>query len=107
MPAFFVPAAKDNAEAEQVYEAFRAFVNAPEGGPRIYSLNWQHNGQHQFCEVGQPMPNYFQTGGEPVLAIFDCGNHYKICTPNRGGVRGEPILAGKDHMSNATTFTDS
>ena len=46
------------------------------------------------CEVGKSLPSYYRTGDEPVLAIFGGGNLYKICTPSRGGAKGDPVLAG-------------
>lgn len=102
---FFVPAAPNTAQAEQVYEAIAQFVIAPVTDDRIWKLRWKHNGMNMQCEVGQPLPAYYQTGTEPVLAIFDCGNLYKICTPTRGGIRGEPVLAGKNSHSLATRFS--
>lgn len=63
------------------------------------------NGMNMHCEVGKPLPAYYRTGQEPVLAIFDCGNLYKICTPNRGGLKGEPVLAGKNDYSSAVYFS--
>jgi len=102
---FFVPAAQDTAQAEQVYGAIAQFVAAPVTDERIWKLRWKHNGMDMQCEIGQPLPDYYKTGREPVLAIFDCGSLYKICTPNRGGVGGEPVLAGKDSYSSATRFS--
>lgn len=101
---FFVPAAEDDAQAERVYEAFAKFVSAPVLKERVRTLCWEHNDINMECEVGKPLPTYYQTGTEPVLAIFDCGNLYKICTENRGGVRGVPVLAGKDHNTKVTYF---
>lgn len=94
---FFVPAAENDAQAEQAYASFAKFVNVSipiDRGRRIAALDWEHNGQQMSCKVGEPMPPYYQTGQEPVLAIFDGGTCFKICTPSRGGIRGEPILAG-------------
>ncbi len=102
---FFVPAAQNDTQAEQVYGAIAQFVTAPITEKRIWKLRWQHNGMNMQCEVGQPLPTYYQTRLEPVLAIFDCGNLYKICTPNRGGIRGEAVLAGKNLNSSATYFS--
>jgi len=102
---FFVPAAEDDTQAERVYGAIAEFVTAPVNTNRIWKLRWRHNGMDMQCEVGQPLPAYYQTGGEPILAIFDCGNLYKICTPSRGGVRGEPVLAGKNPHSSVTYFS--
>ena len=101
---FFVPAAEDRAEAERVYAAFARFVGAPVLDKRIWKLKWVHNGMDMQCKVGGALPSYYQTGDEPVLAIFDCGNLYKICTPNRGGLRGDPVLSGKNFNSSAMYF---
>ncbi len=101
---FFVPAAEDDAQAERVYKSIAEFVKAPINDERIWKLEWIHNSMSMQCEVGKPMPSYYETGDDPVLAIFDCGNFYIICTTNRGGVRGEPILAGKDYNSIPTYF---
>ena len=101
---FFVPAAKDEEEAESVYEAIAKFVNGVVAEERIWKLNWKHNGMDMEAEVGKPLHHYYQTGQEPVLAIIDCGAYYSVCTKNRGGVRGEPVLAGKDHDTYVTCF---
>lgn len=105
---FFVPHADGDAEAESVYASFAKFVGAAvpnDHTARIRKLAWQHNRRDFSCEVGQPMPSYFGTKNEPVLAIFDCGDHFKICAPSRGGVRGDPIMAGQRH-SKATYFSE-
>jgi hypothetical protein len=105
---FYVPHAEGEEETESVYRAFASFVGAAtptDKTARIRALAWDHDGKDMSCNVGQPMPRYYQTGDEPVLAIFDAGDHFKICTPSRGGVRGEPILAGKRH-SQVTFFSE-
>lgn len=101
---FFVPKAKSEEQDEKVYEGIARFVNAPVSDKRIWKLRWEHNRKTMECEVGKSMPGSCQIGNEPVLAIFDCGNLYMICTPSRGGIRGEPILAGKNDDSFATYF---
>lgn len=101
---FFIPAAKDAQQAEEVYESVAKFNNALISDRRICALAWQHNGVSMFCEVGGEAPAYYGTGGEPVVAILDCGNLYKVCTTNRGVVRGEAILVGKNSDSFPTYF---
>ena len=101
---FFVPAAADAAQAESVYEAFAKFNNAPLNQKRIWTLHWKHNGQNMSCTVGLPLPAYYGTGQEPVLAILDCGSLYKVCTENRGGVRGEAVFAGNGEGTTAVYF---
>lgn len=103
---FFIPAANDQIEAEQIYQAIAKFNSAPITPKRIYALAWEHNGQRMSCRVGEPLHSYFGTGREPVLAILDCGSVYQICTPNRGGLRGEPVLAGNRFGTDATYFDE-
>jgi hypothetical protein len=102
--AVFIPAAEGSEQAERVYRAIAVFNGAPVSDERIWRLSWRHNGQAMSCTVGEPLPPYYRTGSEPVLAILDCGNLYKVCTPNRGGLRGEAVLAGKSHDSHVTYF---
>jgi hypothetical protein len=101
---FFVPAAEDDSQGERVYRSIAEFNSAPVNSRRIASLRWQHNGQAMHCEVGHPLPSYYRTGEEPVLAILDCGAVYKICTASRGGVRGEAVLAGKSAAEHVSYF---
>lgn len=101
---FFIPAAKDAKEAEEVYEAVAKFNNAPVSVRRICALAWKHNGMLMSCEVGGEAPSYYGTHDEPVVAILDCGNLYKVCTTNRGVIRGEAILVGKGNESVSTYF---
>lgn len=104
---FFVPAAESDEQAERVYKSFADFNSALVKDERIWKLSWEHNGEEMFCEVGGPLPSYYGTANEPVLAIFDCDSVYKICTENRGGVRGESVLAGKGWNTHATLFTSN
>ncbi len=101
---FFVPAARDEAEAESVYQSIVKFHDASSEGPRVCALQWKHNGQIMTCAVGAPLPDYFGTGRDPVVAIVDCGRLYKVCTANRGVLRGEGVLAGKSEDTVPTFF---
>jgi len=103
---FFVPAATDDAKAEQVYSAIANSVKAPITEKRIWKLQWRHNEIDIEAEVGKPLPSAFETGKQLVLAIFDCETLYKICTLSRGGVKGEPILVEKNDSSSATYFLE-
>ncbi|MHC5726037.1 MAG: hypothetical protein ACYTXY_18265 [Nostoc sp.] len=103
---FFVPAAKDDIKAEQVYSALGQSLKAPITQKRIWKLQWRDNEIDLKCEVGKPLPSSYQTGKELVLAIFECENLYKICTLSRGGVKGEPILVGNNSQSSAIYFSD-
>lgn len=101
---FFVPAANDSEQAESVYSSFAKFIGAPINDKRIWKLSWRHNGIINTCEIGNEIQGDARFKGEPVLAIFDCDYVLMICTPNRGGVRGDPILAGKDMYTQITYF---
>ncbi|MEH2227663.1 hypothetical protein [Nostoc sp.] len=104
---FFVPAAKDDIKAEQVYSALAQSLKAPITEKRIWKLQWRDREIDMECEVGKALPSSYQTGKELVLAIFECENFYKICTLTRGGVKGEPILVGKNSQSSAIYFSDN
>lgn len=101
---FFIPHASSPEESERVYEGIARFNDAPIGNSRISGLTWLHEGQKMSCSVGGPLPDHYGTGAEPVLAIYDCGTLYKLCTPSRGGLRGESVFAGKNSNSHATHF---
>ena len=90
---FWIPAAENDEQAEQVYNAICKHVSGivlPIES-RIRKLFWEHNGKNMECEVGQPLDSYYGTGNEPVVAIIDCTNLYKVCTPSRGVIRGDGI----------------
>lgn len=81
-------------DAERAYEAIRRFVG--EGGilspRRIYKLAFKHNGTLRFAQIGREDP----LGGELLTAILYLPKRdlYLLCTPNRGVLRGDPIMAG-------------
>jgi hypothetical protein len=100
---FFIPHAESAEQAERVLDAVIKFNHAPPQKQRIAALAWQHKGMKMSCEVGGEAPTYYQTSAEPVVAILDCGALYKVCTTNRGVVRGEAIFVGKSGAT-ATYF---
>lgn len=65
---------------------------------RIFSLRYRHDGVEAIAQVGE-----CDIGGEIVLAIFESVT-YVVCTPNRGAFRGEPILVGKEEVSDVIVF---
>ena len=93
---FFIPHAKDAAEAESVYESIRSV--AIESSPyrvvnrRIYRMRWRHEGTTYTSTVGEQDVRL----GEEVFAILDATAVYLVCTPNRGVFRGDAMLVGKD-----------
>jgi hypothetical protein len=90
---FFMPNATDEQEAEQVYKAIKEHaekaVDQKTSNRRIFRINYEHDKKNHTAEVGKPDT----MTGEIVLAIFESYS-YLICTPNRGGFNGHPIMAG-------------
>ena len=101
---FFVPSACDENNAEMIYSAIAEFNSAPALVMRIFKLKWRHGEEEMSGEVGKAAPPYYGTRDEPILAILDCGNLFKVCTPSRGGVTGEAILVGKNLNSRVSYF---
>jgi hypothetical protein len=95
---FFLPHAKDFVQAEETYQAIKKNVEGdtfPTERKRYYEIFYRHNGQDMHARVGENDP----LEREPVIAIFRAkhsGGPFMVCTPNRGVVRGEPILASGD-----------
>ena len=100
---FFIPAAKDAAEAESVYKSIKVFVGKQCPGDltdrRIYALEHVHNGVRYVARVGEP----FERLGEIVIAILE-GYLYYVCTENRGVVRDMPYLVGREEVRSIVDF---
>lgn len=100
---FFVPAAEDEKEASSVYDAIVKFAKETTGweiGPeRIFAIDYVHNGKRYYAEVGKVE----QCTGDLVLAILK-SNAYLVCTVNRGGLRGLPILVGHEEVRSVKYF---
>jgi hypothetical protein len=100
---FFVPAVEDRAQAEGVWEATRAFAHDQlawdVSDRRIFQINYQHNGRPYVAEVGLPDART----GETLLVILE-SNAYLVCTENRGVVRGEPIIVGREQVRTVEDF---
>lgn len=94
-PGFFIPFAETPEMGEDVYASVRAFMAKVAFRPtdrRIYRVAYRHNGRDHVATVGER-----DIDGETVIAILEAYNPgplYMICTPNRGVVRGDLILAG-------------
>jgi hypothetical protein len=105
---FFVPAAKDAAQAEEVYESIRKF-NAQQMGAslsprRIYRVAGVHDGKPFTATIGEQ----FERLREVVVAILldTSRNVYFVCTLNRGVKGGEPYLSGAHEIRNAEDFEE-
>ena len=105
---FFMPAAKNAAQGEDAYQAVARFMRENMGelsAQRYYSIYYSHNGKSMKAVVGEPDP----LTGELVCAIFRtarANGPFLICTPNRGIVRGDPILADGGPNTRAVHFED-
>ncbi|WP_234733190.1 hypothetical protein [Tellurirhabdus bombi] len=100
---FFVPATKDNKEAENVYSILQKKIRQANYKPtdaRVYSITFEDNGQELTETVGKSSP----IAHENVVAIFETEDIYLICTTNRGILRGLPIAAGKWAITRAELF---
>lgn len=100
---FFVPACDSAEEAEKVWEATRTFAQEnlgwEVGEKRIFRITGVHDGKAIDCEVGKAEPYE----GNTVIAILE-SNAYLVCTPNRGVLRGEPILVGRQEVDSVIEF---
>ncbi len=107
MPKFFIPGAKDEAQAEGIYDAVRQFVDVPIEDRRIFSLTYKHRGSIYRAEVGK----HHAMNGELVVAILERAEYphglFFVCTENRGVLRGEPILVGKHAVTSIADFDNS
>lgn len=101
---FFIPKAKDDTQAEEVWESIKKFAEKnlewDVSDRRIFSITYQKHGKDYYVEVGKPDPR----NGELVIAILK-SNTYLVCTPNRGVLRSIPILVGGSELTEITDFS--
>ena len=103
---FFIPATKDAAQAEEVYEGVCKFNSEQMGATlsprRIYRLAGVHDGKPFTATVGE----MFERLREVVVAILldTKRDLYFICTANRGVIRGEPYLSGAHEIRDSEDF---
>lgn len=100
---FFVPASSNDEHAEHVYNLLKESVTDQVNtilNARIREICFWHNGKKITESVGEISPS----NGETVVAIFDAGNLYLVCTYSRGVASGGPLLAGKHHIIYAEPF---
>jgi hypothetical protein len=98
MPKFFIPNVPDPMEAEKLYSDISARVSKGQGQPiearRIFALAFVHDSRSYHAEVGKHLD--FPQAEGIVVAILE-GRHgvFYVCTPDRGGLQGNPILVGE------------
>ena len=100
---FFIPAAKDDEQAESVYSGIKKFAQENTGWSiyedRIFAIKYKHEGKDYFATVGETE----NRTDDVVLAILK-STTYLVCTKNRGGVRGNPILVGINEVTSIDYF---
>lgn len=101
---FFIFATKTDDEAKSVYDEIVKFNSQQTGRKiierKIFAIDYNHNSKVYRAECGK----IEQRTGETVIAILQTDQIFFVCTPNRGVLRGEPILVGVDEVSKITDF---
>jgi len=89
--------------AEKLYQAVKKFAAETKGWSigerRIRSITFRDHGRIVKATVGRPDP----CEGGLVVAILE-SETYLICTPTRGVQKGEPLMVGKDEVSDVEEF---
>jgi hypothetical protein len=103
---FFVPELPGGSikNAEELYQSIKKF--AEQNGykvenRRIYSLEFRDYKKTVKAIVDRADP----CEGQLVYAILE-SNVYLICTKNRGVLRGEPMMVGKNEVSAIEEFEE-
>ena len=102
---FLVTGAATEEQAEDVWRATVKCAKENTGWDivdrRIYRIEYFdiEDRKSHVDEVGKP----HWINGERVLVILE-SNAYLVCTGNRGVLRGQPILVGKQEVSSVTEF---
>jgi len=100
---FFVPNENDPERAEELYQAIKKFVAETKGvaigDRRIRSITFRDGGYIVQALVGRPEPSK----GGIVIAILE-SESYLVCTPDRGVLRGEPVMVGKHEVTDSEDF---
>jgi len=99
---WFIPGAKDEEGAIQVYQAIKKHLGKELGAAsfanrRIRKINFYDNRKTYEAEVGKRL----LLTGEKVIAILyePARDLYHVCTPTRGVLRGISVLVGGDEVS--------
>ena len=102
---FFLPHTKDEAHAKQLYEAAKQFCEAQTGWlilpKKIATLRYRHNGQEHIAAVG-----YKDCTEGEVLCILESKITFLVCTEDRGVLRGDPIIVGREEVSDVEYFDE-
>lgn len=97
----FIP---DFKEPDPIYSNIKKYLNSLGffvSDSKIYSITFNHNGRTITETVGE----ISTSNNEPVIAILRAENTYYTCTPNRGVIRGTPMLTS--NVEKVVFFDDS
>lgn len=104
MKFFLPPSAQSASEAESDLRSIAEFVHGTIPEPRVFKLEYRHNGKEMVAEVGKPADPYYGEGSQLVTAILLAGAGYAVCLPFRGVVGGDPIMVGHNSVSRVEHF---
>ncbi len=100
---FFIPHAETADMAERAYQGIKAFAKDNIlwniSDRRIFRIEYFDKGKHRKDEVGK----ITDVNGEEVIAILE-STAFLVCTPNRGVLRGDPILVGTNEVRDIEDF---
>lgn len=101
---FFVPFAAGLADVESVYHVLRSAIGRRTGRPpgqrRVRRVAYTREGRACESVVGE----HDEASGETVLAIFECGGAYLVCTRTQGLARGLPVRVESAAVAEAEDF---
>lgn len=103
---FFVPEVISGERADRLYSLVKARIAqeycATLSTRRIYGLQWQPGYVTHSALIGEPTT----FNKEVVVAILyeEARDLYYVCTPNRGVLRGRPILIWASCVTGAVDF---
>ena len=103
---FFIPHAKDENQTKDVYDSIIKYAKKTlewdiDEKAKIREIEYMHNEKIHRAEVGKNN----KLNGEEVIAILK-SNAYLVCTPNRGVIRGLPILVGEKEIKHIEYFDE-
>lgn len=101
---FFIPKITDDKTAEQFLDGIIKYAEETTGRKvkprRIYSIRYDYHGKTYMATVGEVLE-----GEGLVTAILESDQTYLVCTPERGVLRGSPILVGRNTAIKVTDFS--
>lgn len=96
--------ANDTGHAEHLYHDLRQRVHDLRGAVsdnRIYLLKFRTGDHLNTLAVGD---SFRAVGGEPVLAIFETGDGFDVCTWAHGATTGEPYRIPRESVVASEPF---